>query len=463
MNTTTESWHKHHVLVIGLGKTGLSVAQLLHQLGAQVIVNEGQLLPEDHPDVVMLSQLGIPVVSGAHPESLLDGVTYCVKSPGIPYHVSIIEQALQKGIPVYTDIEIASKVSEAPIIAITGSNGKTTTTTLVAEMLNHHFMRHNESKTAYIAGNIGIPASEVVQQATCEDVIILEVSSFQLLGTRTFHPHIAAILNIYDAHLDYHGTKKEYIEAKWRIQQAMDDNDLLILNQAQQSIFNRNAYTTKARIETFSLDHKADAYLHQNRVMIQNHELLDADQVMLPGDHNLENSLVAALIAAHMGCDDESIIQVLTTFSGVKHRMQYVGMINERKFYNDSKATNELATLAALSGFDLSQVILIAGGLDRGSTFEALKPELKKLKGVVSLGETKDKFYTLAKQMQIPYYVQVKTMNEAVIKAYDFSQEHDIILLSPACASWDMYQSFEQRGEAFISAVNDLKKEKEKE
>ncbi|OIJ17743.1 UDP-N-acetylmuramoyl-L-alanine--D-glutamate ligase [Anaerobacillus alkalidiazotrophicus] len=440
------------VLVVGLAKSGVAVSKLLHKLGAIVVVNDQKPI-EENVQARELQELGVEVICGGHPLELLDqDFDLVVKNPGIPYTNPLIKKALEKGIIVITELEIASIISEAEMIAITGSNGKTTTTTLISEMLKE------SEREPLLAGNIGTVACEVAQVATKKNILVTEVSSFQLMGTENFHPKISVFLNLFDSHLDYHGTKQAYGEAKAKIFANLTKEDYYVINEDDPNVVRLSEGVNGNRV-TFSVKKKVEngAYIENNTIYFQNEKIISLDKIVLPGAHNLENILAAICAAKLAGAKNNRIVEVLSTFSGVKHRTQFVTVINERKFYNDSKATNMFATKVAISAFS-DPVILIAGGLDRGNEFDDLIPTLKKVKGVVLYGETAQKLGNAAKKAGLTFIKTVNNLNEAVNEAYDSSSKNDVILLSPACASWDQFKTFEQRGDTFIEAVHNLGK-----
>lgn len=440
------------ILVLGLAKSGKSVAKLLHKLGAQVIVNDLKQFDNDQ-DTQELIHLGIHVVTGKHPIELLDGITLMVKNPGIPYTNPMIIAAQLKNIPIVTEVELAYQIADCPIIGITGTNGKTTTTMMIQQILD----AGRQQGKARLAGNIGYPASEITQHATKDDLLVMELSSFQLLGVSSFYPTMAVITNIYEAHLDYHKTRENYVSAKWQIQQNMEQEDQLIINWNQPEL-REMVKTTRATVVPFSTYEVVNgAYLLNETLYFKDEIIMSVDELGVPGNHNIENALAAICVAKLYNIANESIRETLHRFSGVAHRTQYIDTIKQRKFYNDSKATNILATKMALSGFPSNQLILLAGGLDRGNDFDELIPVLKDLKGIVLFGETKEKLRKIAKNAGVLIIKTAANMTDAVREAFEISQKNDTILLSPACASWDQYPNFEIRGEAFIKAVEQLK------
>lgn len=438
------------VLVLGLARSGQAAARLLAKLGAIVTVNDGKPFHEN-PSAQVLLEEGIKVVCGSHPLELLDEeFALMVKNPGIPYSNAMVQKAQEKNIPIWTEVELAGLVSEAPIVGITGSNGKTTTTTMIAEVFNH------SGKSGLLAGNIGFPASEVVVDARADDTLIMELSSFQLMGIDTFKPHIAVITNLEPSHLDYHGTFDDYVAAKWNIQNQMTSDDFVVLN-FNQGIARRLAEKTAATVVPFSTIEAVDgAYLEEGKLYFKGEFIMSADEVGVPGEHNVENALATIAVAKLSGISNQAIKETLSTFGGVKHRLQDVGSVDGVTFFNDSKSTNILATQKALSGFDNQQLILIVGGLDRGNSFDELVPDLKGLKTMIVLGETADKLADTAKSIAIPVEY-AKDVADATRKAFELAEVGDTVLLSPANASWDMYQNFEVRGDEFLATVASLK------
>lgn len=447
------------IIVLGLAKSGVSAAKLLHNLGALVTVNDSKPFNEN-PAAQDLLAMGVKVVTGSHPIELLDeDFSLMVKNPGIPYTNPLVQKALAKAIPVITEVELAYQISQAPIIGITGTNGKTTTTTMIGEVLN----AHRAAGKARLAGNIGFPASTVAQEAAAADDIVMELSSFQLMGIKTFRPRIAVITNIYEAHIDYHGTRAAYVNAKWRLQENMTAEDFLVLNWNQKELRDLSQ-RTKAVVVPFSTEEVVEgAYLKDAVLYYKGQAVMKASELGVPGAHNIENALATIAVAMLKGVQPAVIREALLRFSGVPHRTQYVDTVCQRKFYNDSKATNSLATEMALSGFDNSKLILLAGGLDRGNGFDELIPHLTGLKAIVLFGQTQQKLADTAKKAGITTICFTDNAATAVAEAYQLSEKGDSILLSPANASWDQYPSFEVRGTRFMEAVAALKNQVEKQ
>ncbi|GAB7387663.1 UDP-N-acetylmuramoyl-L-alanine--D-glutamate ligase [Bacillaceae bacterium] len=446
------------ILVLGLAKSGVAAAKLLHRFGAHVAVNDRK--PENECEgVEELRRLGIEVVCGDHPEYLLHpGLDYVVKNPGIPYSAKPVKRALALEIPVITEVEIAYRISSAPLIGITGSNGKTTTTTLVGEMLRASGLAPR------VAGNIGTVLCEEAALAREDEWLVAELSSFQLAGTERFAPKIAALLNLFPAHLDYHGTVEAYLRAKCNIFRRQTSADVAVLN-ADSPVSGEIAAEIPAGIWWFSRERevargtmlKGGALVYRDE-RGKEHVIIARDEIALPGEHNLENALAAALIALAAGADIAAIRRTLRTFRGVEHRLEYVDTIDGVRYYNDSKATNPGAAIKALQSFR-EPIVYIAGGLDRGIDFRELQPFFAsgKVKSLIAYGQSSEKLQKVAREAGLSRIYPVDNVKEAVFVARDVAEPGDVVLLSPACASWDLYASFEERGRIFKETVHNLK------
>jgi UDP-N-acetylmuramoylalanine--D-glutamate ligase len=445
-----------NVLVMGLARSGEAVARLLLSHGCRVTVNERRQREESEPEADQLAALGARLVFGGHPLSLLDdNPDYIVKNPGIPYSVPLLEEAVRRNIPIYTEIEVASWVTTSPLVAITGSNGKTTTTTLVGEILAESGME------PVVAGNIGRVLSGLVTQVRPDQPIVLEVSSFQLLGVETLHPRVAALLNLYPAHLDYHETYEAYVDAKWRLFRNMGAGDVAVLNFDQAEIRQRAAQL-RADVVWFSRQGEVPegTFVANGEIVVRKSgvdtRLMATSALGLKGEHNLENALAATAIAIWAGASMDAARNVLMRFQGIEHRLEFVRTVGGVDWYNDSKATNPTAAIRALRSFP-ENVVWIAGGLDRGDDFGVLVNELRgKVKAAVLLGQSAKRLEAVCVDAGVQKTMLVNTVEEAVRKANDLAQPGDVVLFSPSCASWDMFTSFEERGRIFKRAVHTL-------
>lgn len=447
---TLKNFPYSSALVLGLAKSGTAAANVLLRNGINVRVNDVKATDTEQ-EVINLQRQGAEVILGSHPLSVLDKIDVVIKNPGISYDHIIVKEALKQQIPVLTEVELAQYlVDKQPIIGVTGSNGKTTTTTLIYEMMRE------SNVPVQLAGNIGIVACEVAEQLGEDESLLVELSSFQLLGVETFSPHISVLLNVYEAHLDYHGTIEEYVQAKANIFARQTEDDFLIYN-ADNEFVQDVVKQSNATLIPFSTTNKETngAWVEEGSVYFQGEEIISLEDVVLVGEHNVENILAAICVTKLMGTSIEAIKTVLQQFSGVKHRLQFVKDVQGRLFYNDSKATNILATQKALQSFT-KPVILLAGGLDRGTSFAELLPFMSHVKAMVVFGETAKKLVSFAKQANIKEIKRVANVKEAASAAFEMSEEGDVILLSPACASWDQYKTFEERGDMFVDAVHKL-------
>lgn len=450
MRTTTKYSNKN-ILVLGLAKSGTAAAELLLELGAKVTVNDQKLL-EENEEAQKLQQLGAEVICGSHPLELVhDQLDFLVKNPGIPYTNPLIEKAVGYGIPIITEVEIAYDISEAEIIGITGSNGKTTTTTYIHDMLT------GSEKVPLIAGNIGKVAVEVAKNAKPNNILVTELSSFQLMGTVHFQPKISVLLNLVEAHLDYHGSMENYMEAKANVFINQSNNDYIIYNYDDEKVKSIVREGQAQHIPFSVMEYLEEgASVKDGKMMLFGREIISVEEMSLPGEHNVANGLAAAAAAYLAGAKIERIAEVLKTFSGVEHRLQFVVAHEGRNFYNNSKATNVPAAITSLKAFH-EPVVLIAGGLDRGLSFNDLIPYLQeKVKCIVTYGETGEKLAETAQQANVSSVYTVATLPEAVPVAYENSSPGDVILLSPACASWDQFKTFEERGNSFVNAVKKI-------
>lgn len=448
-------FNTHKVLIIGYAMTGKSVAEFLLEQGAHITINDRGDLSQD-PSVNLLLAQGAKLVTGSHPVELLeDNFDYIVKNPGIPYTIPIIEKAMEMKLPIYTDVELASWISEAAIIGITGSNGKTTTTSLI-----HQFLSNRKEGQAYLAGNIGVPSLEVAQLAKAEDDMIIELSSFQLMGTEKLKPEIAVICNIYEAHLDYHGSRNAYVEAKLNLVTNLSANESIVYNYDQPELREWLEENPAVKVP-FSVSEVDDfvrakgAYLDADTLYFKGEAVALLEDIQIPGSHNVENVLAAIAVAKLKGVSNVAIKEALHRFNGVAHRIQPIGQSKERHFFNDSKATNMTATITALKSFE-TPIVYIGGGLDRGNEFDELIPYLSHVKAAFLYGETKHKMAKAFTAAGTPHIVINEELSEATQAAYQAAQKGDTVLLSPSCASWDQFKTFEVRGQLFVDVIREL-------
>lgn len=473
-----KEYANRNVVVLGLARSGVSAARTMHEFGANVTVNDRKPR-EESPEASVLEEMGIPVICGGHPDDLIhEGVSLVIKNPGIPYSVAPVARAIELGIEVVTEVEVAYQLSAAPMIGITGSNGKTTTTTWVGRMLEAAGLR------PIVAGNIGTPLCDAALSATENDWLVVELSSFQLKGTKDFAPQIACLLNVAETHLDYHGSMEDYASSKAKIFANQQPEDVSIVNWDDPYCRELVPYL-KGRILPFSMTEElalegvyaspsypaedaedpaaAERFIVYRDAAGAAHEIIRTAELGIPGTYNAANAMAACAAAIAAGAELSALRAPLADFGGVEHRLESLGEIGGLFYYNNSKATNSKATLTALSAFD-RPVVLIAGGLDRGSDYEELFPAFKnKIKALVTLGETRETIAGVARRAGVERVGVVETLDdsaetlrEAVREARRLAEAGDIVLLSPACASWDMFASFEERGRVFKEAVRSI-------
>lgn len=447
------------VLVIGLAVTGLPLVQALHRLGAEIIVNDLKEEEDLKDSIKELSGLGIKYILGRHPEDtdLLGNIDLLVVSPGVPLQIPFIDKMKDRGIEIIGEIELAYRLAKGHIVAITGTNGKTTTTALVGEIFK------KAGKRTHIVGNIGLAFISRALETEKDDIIVIETSSFQLESIVDFHPRVGVFLNLTPDHLNRHKTMENYKAAKLNLFKNQVEGDFAVINyddplvrEAAKDLKARKIYfTRKARLEEgiFIEDEKI-VYLDS----LGKNEIIRVEDIYIPGKHNLENALAAIGIAISMGIGLDPIVEVLRTFRGVAHRVETVDVIGGVKFVNDSKATNPEAAIRAIEAID-RPILLLAGGQDKGSQFEDfIKNFNGKVRHMFVYGETAENLFDTAYSLAFKDVTRVKNLEEAVRTAYDMALRGDTILLSPACASWDMYENFELRGEDFKEIVASLRR-----
>lgn len=445
------------ILIIGLAKTGVSTIKHLDKLGAKIIVNDikdKDTLKDILKDLNDLEN--VEYILGYHPENI-DDIDMVIVSPGVPLDLPFILKIKEKNIELIGEVELAYRLSNNPIfIGITGTNGKTTTTSLVGEIFKA------DKFDTYIVGNIGNPVIDTVGIADENSVLVTELSSFQLESIDTFKPKVSAILNFTEDHMNRHHTMENYISAKSNIFKNQDEKDFCILNYDDEKVRELKD-KIKANVIFFSRKEELEEGIYIDEkdnivISIDNKiTLLNKKDLSLPGNHNLENAMAAIAISYVLNVNLDVIKNVLKTFVAVAHRQEFVRNINNVMFVNDSKGTNPDSTIKAIESYD-RPIVLIAGGKDKGSSFDDLLDIAKnKVKALILIGETGPVIEKCAREKGFEHIYIVNDMKEAVQTSYNIAVENDVVLLSPACASWDMYKSFEVRGDDFKDNVNSLK------
>lgn len=445
------------VLLVGLAKTGVSTIKKLDKLGAKIIVNDIKSKDQLKDIIKQIENLdSVKYILGHHLEDI-SNIDLTIVSPGVPLDLPFIKKLQSENINIIGEVELAYKLSKnTTFVGITGTNGKTTTTSLVGEIFK------KASKDSYIVGNIGNPVIDTVDLTDENSFLITELSSFQLESIEDFKPRVSTIINITEDHLNRHHTMENYINAKANIFKNQDANDFCILNYDDE-IVRELGNKTNAKVLYFSQKEKVSqgAYLdYNNNIVIKVNDkeikLLNKDELSLPGNHNLENCMAAILMSYVLGIDLEIIKDTLKTFKSVEHRLEFVTDKDGIMFVNDSKGTNPDSTIKAITSYD-KPIVLIAGGKDKQSDFtEMISYATKNVKALVLLGETADKIEQTAKLQGMNNIFRVFNMKEAVKTAYKLAQSGDVVLLSPACASWDMYPNFEARGLDFKENIYNL-------
>jgi len=439
-------------LVVGLGKSGVASALFMKAHGARVTVSDTKSGDELRNEIPVLLDHGITVETGGHGDRTFRGQDLIVVSPGVPVDAPPLVQARSLGETVIGEIELAAQFLPGPVIAITGSNGKTTTTTLTGEIMAAGKF------PVLVGGNIGTPAISLAERAKSDTVIVLEVSSFQLETIQTFRPKVAVVLNVTPDHLDRHRTFEIYVDAKARIFENQQGVDFAVLN-ADDPTCVAMSKRTKAQVFWFSRQKEVDrgAWVRDGDILFRDgtgqREILQVSEIPLKGAHNLENVLAAVCAGALMGCGPERIHQAVHDFKAVEHRLEFVATVGGVDYYNDSKATNVDATIKALESFP-ANIHLILGGKDKGSDYTVLNDLIRqRVKRIYTIGAAAAKIESQVKGAEV---VHAETLENAIRKAHAVAKSGDVVLLAPACASFDQFKSYEHRGKMFKEIVGGL-------
>ncbi len=440
------------VLVVGLGKSGVASALFLQQRGAKISVSDAKSEDQLRDEIPLLLDHGISVETGQHGERTFRDQDLIIVSPGVPFDVPQLVYARERGIPVIGEVELAARFLKGHMVAITGSNGKTTTTTLAGAIISAG------GRKALVGGNIGTPAISFVAGATDDTWIVLEISSFQLETIETFHPHIAVVLNVTPDHLDRHHTFANYAGAKARIFENQTADDFAVLNADSEPCV-AMAAKSKAQVRWFSrLKEVAHGtFVSGGKIVWTDNdgvrEVMPVSEIGLKGAHNVENVLAGVCIGMLAGIGPAQIRRAVADFKAVEHRLEYVATIGGVEYYNDSKATNVDATIKALESFP-GGIHLILGGKDKGSDYSVLNGLLKeRVKRVYTIGAAAAKIESQLRSAEI---VSVETLDAAVRRASEAATPGEIVLLAPACASFDQFDSYEHRGQVFKDLVRQL-------
>jgi UDP-N-acetylmuramoylalanine--D-glutamate ligase len=443
------------ILVLGSGESGVGSALLAKSKGLSVFVSDSSLIEKNYKELLLKNN--IQFEENGHEQANKLNVDYVIKSPGIPETAAIIKQLNHKQIQIISEIEFASKFTDATIIGVTGSNGKTTTTTIIYEILK------SENTDVDIAGNIGISFASKVAASNTKNYV-LELSSFQLDGIIDFHPHIAIMTNLSPDHLDrYNNSFENYINSKFNIIKNQSEKDYFIYDLEDVKIvefIKNNIHKIKSNLLPFSTTKTIDSvtYLEDKNIISiinKNKIIMPTNNFPLIGTHNLKNAMAATTVANLLKIRKETIRKSLEHFQAVEHRLEHVLKINKVNYINDSKATNVNAAYYALDSMQ-SSTIWIVGGIDKGNKYEELFSLVnEKVKAIICLGKDNKKIFENFENL-VEYITEVKSMSEAVKEAYSIAKSNDSVLLSPACASFDLFKNYEDRGEQFKAEVRKL-------
>ena len=439
-------FENNNIVILGMARSGYEVAKYLAKRHNKITINDlNTNQNEEH--IKELEKLGVKIVLGSHPDDLINkDVNYLIKNPGVPIDHKYVLKAKELGIEVLNEVEVSARLmrKDVHLIGITGTNGKTTTTTIIYEILKEKF-----KDKVHLTGNMGYPLISFLDKFKKDDFIVMETSSQQLENLDKFTPEVAVLTNVSEAHLEFFKTYDHYKELKKRIFKNHTKDNLAIINRTDEESL-KLTKDIKSNKVYFS-DSKDDlCYIEKENIYYKGKKIIDTKEIILKGMHNYQNIMAAIIVAKHYGVEDEIINKVVKKFKGVEHRLEFVKELDGKKYYNDSKATNLVSTQIALKSFD-KDILLILGGYERGQDFKELIPYLDNVKVILAIGENRER----VKKELSNYNVIVKeTLKEAMknIKDYDV----DIVLLSPASASWDQYKKFEDRGEDFKNIVNSL-------
>ncbi|MCI8582512.1 MAG: UDP-N-acetylmuramoyl-L-alanine--D-glutamate ligase [Dorea sp.] len=443
------------VLVFGSGISGIGAAGILEGRGAKVtLYDANDKLDKEALQGKMREDSRMKIVLGVFPEKLLEELDLVVISPGVPTDIPVVNQMKERGIPVVGEVELAYELGRGDVFAITGTNGKTTTTALLGEIMK------NVKSSVYVVGNIGTPYTNVVEETKDDSVIVAEMSSFQLETIVDFRPRVAAILNITPDHLNRHHTMEAYIEAKKNVARNQGADDICVLNY-EDEILREFGETLVPQVLYFSSQRKLEKgiYLEDGNIIYRNPEecvVCSVKELKLLGTHNYENVMAAVAMAASYGIPMESIRSTIRAFAGVEHRIEFVAEKNGVAYYNDSKGTNPDAAIKGIQAM-IRPTYLIGGGYDKQSSYKEWIDNFEgKVKKLLLIGETKEKIAEEAEKCGFRDIILFETFDEAVLTAARLAEPGDAVLLSPACASWGMFKNYEERGDKFKEIVNSL-------
>ena len=443
------------ILILGMARSGEKAAYTLIKRDNEVILND--IKDESYHDAKTISdlkKLGVKFIFGMHPTDLLDNsFDYIIKNPGIRDDHPLIQKAYELNIPVINEVELAYMLipKDVSIIAITGTNGKTTTTTLTYEIMKKAF-----GDRVYLAGNIGYPLCGILDKLKNNDIIVMELSVQQSVNIKKFHPHVALFTNLSPAHIDFLGSYENYKMVKSKMFYNQDKDDIAIINLDNSDVIEA-LNNIKSIKKYFSSSRESDCYLKDKSIYYHDQKVLDTSIIKIPGIHNIENILGAISIVKEFNVQNSIIRDVIGNFYGVEHRLEFVDKVNGVSFYNDTEATNIKCTQIALGSFN-KPIILILGGLERGQNFDDLHSYTKNVRAIIGIGQTRERVRQFAQKINVPFYIH-EHLKDGFKDIKRIMSTGDIVLLSPASASWDQYKECEIRGAEFKELVRNLKDE----
>ncbi len=455
-------WTTQNVLVVGAGISGIAAAKNTRNLGANVTLSDSKLGSEINYDLDELKALGVNLALGNQDDSLLEGVTLIIVSPAVPLKAPLIKSATEKNIKVISEIEFAYSLAKSPMLAVTGTNGKTTTTTLLGEMMK----KSSKFAKVGVGGNIGVPLSDEALRVGEGGIIVAEISSYQLEASNEFRPHAAAILNVTPDHVVRHGSLDVYRRTKEKIFARQGAEDFVVLNYDDPAT-REMADRAHSAVCFFSRKEALDegAFLDEDGNLViswrgEKKAIINKSELLIKGDHNIENALAASAMAYLAGASVEEISSVLRDFKGVEHRIEPVRMVDGVMYYNDSKATNTDSAIKALESFPGNKIVLIAGGDDKMTDLTNFMKLVKKnCAKLILVGDAAARFKEAALANEFPAQNIREagySMEKAVAIARSLAKPGQVVLLSPACASFDMFTDFEERGKVFKNIVNGM-------
>ena len=449
-------FEKKKILILGMARSGYAAAKVLINRGNDVIINDmKEENLHDKETINELKKMGVKLILGSHPDDLLnESFDYVIKNPGIRDDHKYIQKAKKLGITVINEVEMSYELlpDNVTLIGITGTNGKTTTTTLTYQIMREAF-----KDKVHLAGNIGYPLCSILDKLKPNDIIVMEVSVQQSVNIKKFHPHVALMTNYSPAHIDFLGSYENYKKTKAKMFYNQTGDDIAILNLNNNEVIDEMKSIHSKKKYFSSTNNEADCYLKENTIYYHNEKVISRDDIKIPGMHNVENCLAAISICKEFKVSNDIIKKVISQFSGVEHRLEFVDEVEEVRFYNDTEATNIKCTQIALSSFD-NPTIIILGGLERGQNFDDLTDYMQNVKTIIGIGQCRERVREFGQKLKIDTFIY-EHLSDSFNKIKDIMKKGDVVLLSPASASWDQYKECEVRGAEFKNLVKELKNE----